>query len=522
MQLPKRPLALAPTALTATALAALTGTAASADPASPTQSLDRIEAYSNQGDRAQSQVNSVSQLRDFSPDAWAFEALRNLVETYGCIEGYPDQSFRGNRALTRYEFAAGLNACLQALKQQTVGEKDLQTLQRLVEEFEAELATLGTRVDNLEGRVATLEENQFSTTTKLSGEVVFALTDTFSNGSIAGTDIDGETVFQNRVRLLLESSFTGTDRLFTRIDFGGANNPFPSGVNQGLPTFTGSTDNEAILGWLAYYFSPTENSRVYLPAAGALHQDYAPTLSPYLEGVTGANNAISNFAESSPIYKINEFGGGVGVNYELAENLKLTAGYLGTADQFSAQPGNGLFNGGYSALGQIAYLGDRFKLGLTYVNAYVDDGSLFTINTGTRTADNVNAFLGGNAITNSFGIEGSLKLSDSVTLNAYGGFTKAEERGTPASTPEDAEIWYYSLGAAFPDLGGEGNLGGLVVGSEPYVGGVDDTALHIEAFYRYQLTERLSITPGLVWLGAPAGNSDDNAFLGTIRTTFQF
>ncbi len=56
------------------------------------------------------QVTSVSELSDVLPSDWAYTALQRLVEEYGCIEGYPDRSFRGNRAMTRYEFAAGLNA----------------------------------------------------------------------------------------------------------------------------------------------------------------------------------------------------------------------------------------------------------------------------------------------------------------------------------------------------------------------------------------------------------------------------
>ena len=61
---------------------------------------------------ALAQVTSVSQLSDVQPTDWAFQALQSLVERYGCIAGYPDGTYRGNRALTRYEFAAGLNACL--------------------------------------------------------------------------------------------------------------------------------------------------------------------------------------------------------------------------------------------------------------------------------------------------------------------------------------------------------------------------------------------------------------------------
>ena len=37
---------------------------------------------------------------------WAYQALANLVETYGCVAGYPNGTFRGNRAMTRYEAAA--------------------------------------------------------------------------------------------------------------------------------------------------------------------------------------------------------------------------------------------------------------------------------------------------------------------------------------------------------------------------------------------------------------------------------
>ncbi|MGL5064872.1 MAG: iron uptake porin, partial [Microcoleus sp.] len=70
------------------------------------------QAQPTQQSGAMSQVTSVSQLSDVQPTDWAFQALQSLVERYGCIVGYPDGTYRGNRALTRYEFAAGVNACL--------------------------------------------------------------------------------------------------------------------------------------------------------------------------------------------------------------------------------------------------------------------------------------------------------------------------------------------------------------------------------------------------------------------------
>ncbi|MGC1198481.1 MAG: iron uptake porin, partial [Geitlerinemataceae cyanobacterium] len=132
--------------------------------------------------QTQSQVTSVSQLSDVQPTDWAFQALQSLVERYGCIAGYPDGTYRGNRALTRYEFAAGLNACLDQVLALMIDDPDpidLSAIRRLQEEFAAELATLRGRVDALEARTAELEANQFSTTTKLKGEVIFAVADTF-------------------------------------------------------------------------------------------------------------------------------------------------------------------------------------------------------------------------------------------------------------------------------------------------------------------------------------------------------
>ena len=144
------------------------------------------------------QVTSVSQLTDVQPTDWAFQALQSLVERYGCIEGYPDRTYRGNRAMTRYEFAAGLNACLERINElikARVGEAqiqdDLTTLQRLQSEFAAELATLPKRIDSLEASVSRLEAQQFSTTTTLTGEILFAVS------GVGGEDVNGNDIDAN-------------------------------------------------------------------------------------------------------------------------------------------------------------------------------------------------------------------------------------------------------------------------------------------------------------------------------------
>src|ERR671932_834405 len=147
--------------------------------------LDQLNRYNEEvtgNSDSIDQVTNVTQLRDVSPGDWAYEALRSLVERYGCIAGYPDGTYRGNRAMSRYEFAAGLNACLQQIERiiRTTSEgaaskQDLATIQQLIAQFGPELAVLRGNVDALQARTGELELTQFSTTTKLSGEVIFGV-----------------------------------------------------------------------------------------------------------------------------------------------------------------------------------------------------------------------------------------------------------------------------------------------------------------------------------------------------------
>ena len=140
------------------------------------------------------QVTSVTQFSDVYPTDWAYQALSNLVETYGCVAGYPNGTFGGNRAMSRYEAAALLSACLDSVTAMT------DELKRLMREFETELAILKGRVDGLEARVGELEATQFSTTTKLSGLATFVLGANRFKGSASRlrSDSNGEfgaTVF---------------------------------------------------------------------------------------------------------------------------------------------------------------------------------------------------------------------------------------------------------------------------------------------------------------------------------------
>lgn len=480
-----------------------------------------------------SQVTSVSQLSDVQPTDWAFQALQSLVERYGCIAGYPNSTYRGNRALTRYEFAAGLNACLDRVNEliaiataDLVTKQDLALLQRLQEDFSAELATLRGRVDSLEARTAELEANQFSTTTKLQGEVAFTLADTF------GDDTDAQTVFNNKVRLQLVSSFTGKDKLFTRLTSGNIGNSFADelGTNEGRFAHDGPSDNDVTIDRLHYVFPVGNKLQVTTMASLGAHHFYADVFNPGLHTGGGATGALSRFGERNPIYRlgINNGTTGVGFSYEFNKLIKLQGGYLA---KNGSDPSNkaGLFNGNYSAMGQIVIQpAKNFKLGLTYVNGYDPGEGTFAFG-GTGT-DFANELLPGTQErrinSNSYGVQAQFDISPKFSIRGWGSFSDVD-----FNDGGEAEIWNYAIALAFPDLGKKGSLGGIIAGAEPYAGSLNprpanftnDTPLHFEAFYRYPVNDNISITPGLIWLNASNQDRDnDDIFIGTLRTTFKF
>lgn len=534
-------------------------------PAEPSQARSddtAIHSSNLPGAGALGQLTSVTQLSDVQPTDWAYQALQSLVERYGCIVGYPDETFRGQRALTRYEFAAGVNACLDRINELLAGatadlatKEDLATLQRLQEEFAVELATLRSRVDGLETRTAELEANQFSTTTKLSGTVIFAVADVFG-----GDDEENVTVGQYRTNFDFTTSFTGRDLLVASI-WSGNIPAIDPGVGFDLPgetvgdieipsaegtlssQFGANTDNDLLLAAISYTFPVGEQLLVTVAPGGALPLfAIAPTLNPYLDDSDGGRGAISVFGERNAIFSLGS-GGGLGLNYFLGRQLRFSAGYLADVLTISnPDPGRGLFNGGYSAIGQITWTPTpAFSVAATYINSYLPGGRFgFNYNSFAVTGTSVANTLAGQTrlsaqrlfefnpvVSNSYGVQATFQPIPAFAISGWFGATYARliEQG-------DGQILNYAITLAFPDLGKAGNLLGLVVGAEPYLtrfrgGDPDDfevdVPLHVEAFYRHQINDNISITPGLIWLTAPNQNSDNpDDFVATLRTTFKF
>ncbi|AFZ35451.1 cyanobacterial porin [Stanieria cyanosphaera PCC 7437] len=492
-------------------------------------SLRIIENYNDE--HSMDQVTNVNQLRDVSSTDWAYEALRSLVDRYGCIVGYPNQTYRGNQALSRYEFAAGLNACLNQIERlladsQTMSQEELNTILRLMQEFQEELAILKGRTDGIQARIGELELTQFSTTTKLAGEVIFGL------GSVLAGEADQVAVLGNRTRLELETSFTGKDLLFTRLSTGN----FPSfaeetGTFAGDLAFAEPADNDLGLEVLFYNFPLGDKTNIILGPAGIAADDIANTVS-VLDG-DAASGAISAFGTRNPIY-LPPGDAGLGIIHRLADTLELSAGYLASPANEATQ-GNGLLNGPFSALGQITFTpSESLTIAATYVHGYNQSDT----ETGSNLANiqSLTEDLFGQAVptvSNSYSLQFSYSISTRLIVGGWGTLSKVTTLDSLAEQLNRGtqDVWNWAATLALPDLGKEGNLAGIIVGMEPWVtdssiegiGDDADTSLHVEAFYQYMLTDHIAITPGVVWVSAPDNNQDnDDLVIGTIRTTFSF
>jgi hypothetical protein len=479
------------------------------------------------------QVTSVSQLSDVQPTDWAFQALQSLVERYGCIAGYPDGTFKGNRPLSRYEFAAGLNACLdrindliKAATDPLATKEDLRKLQKLQEEFAAELAALRGRVDSLEARTSELEANQFSTTTKLTGEVIMGLASSFADPD-GGDSSDNNATFSHRVNLDFNTSFTGKDLLLTRLRVGNVPRYYNGETNMARLAWESNTSNNFILDKLYYRFplNSANTWRAFVGTTGLDVDNIHYTANPLLE--SSGNGALSRFGRYNPIFR-QPNGAGVGVNYK-GDQFRFAVSYL-ASEANDPQTGAGLFDGSYSAATSLYYSPSKnWDIGLLYAYAYhsTDARTRPSLTGGTG------SFLGDNPFrdpttAHNVGVQTTAKISKNFVLSGWAGWTfaNAEDNGDG-----DADLFNWALTFAFPDLFKEGSMGALIVGQQPNlynadntVGGEDDNnSWHIEALYRFAINDNISITPGVIVVTDPNHNKDnDTAVLGVLRTTFKF
>ena len=447
------------------------------------------------------QVTSVTQFSDVYPTDWAYQALSNLVEQYGCVAGYPNGTFRGNRAMTRYEAAALLNACLDRVTEVT------DEVRGLVAEFETELAILRGRVDGLEARVGELEATQFTTTTKLSGYTAWVM------GAANGFDDDvNEGVsFNYDLRLKLNTSFTGEDSLTTVLRAG---NFGPSIWDEGL-TFIEtamSSGGSLKVGRLFYTFPVGESLTV--TAGPVVRMDDAGMLGGYATAYP--SDLLLDFftyAGGTTTTNLAGTGGGIGAVWEFAPDFTLSGNYVAYSGGNDSSVGIGTDETGSVSAWQLMYSGEQLSGNVTAAAMYSYERN-YGLTIGTTAA---------NALPteerHNWSLAGSWAPMDSgVIPSVSAGYGFAN----PSDTSKDIQTWY--VGLEWSDVLVEGNSLGGAFGQAPYVIDNDDDEDNFmwEAFYSMPITDNITVTPTIFGISPYTTGGDDDIFGAFVKTTFKF
>jgi hypothetical protein len=539
------------------------------------------------------QITSVSQLSDIKPTDWAFQSLQSLIERYGCIAGYPDKTYRGNRALTRYEFAAGLNSCLDRIQElitsatsDLVKKEDLAKLAKLQTEFATELASLQGQLNALETKTKTLEQQQFSTTTKLQGQTTFAI----NSSSAQNTN----TTFIHRSRLTLATSFTGKDLLLTQLQAGTPNADAASLFQQ---ENTGNFKTRLVT--IAEAQIQTQFERIFFPLStlGVTLEDLGiglqnlPTVDAVQEKALGTiatfnleeglspdltlairkslsdnldtARTINRFLQTnSSLDYVNNLTTGLSLNrlsyqFPLGKTLQIALfpqGYL--SDHIDQNPHSqnlstyGLLNN------QLLLANDTPGAGAALhwtptpwlnLNLAYRAEPLSNLNTAvfTKPTDRPGLFNNPNlrvlelALTPtkplilklqySNGTQGSEKysvLGGNLQLALGKRIGIFGRFGYALDFPGNINPIGWSTGLALTDLLKPGAQAGLSIGQplifKDALGLFTGTQTNYEAFYHYPITNNINISPTLQVVVAPGNAIGDTIVTGTLRTTFTF
>ncbi len=454
---------------------------------------------------AQEQVTSISQFSDLQPTDWAFQALANLIERYGCVAGYPDASFRGQRAMTRFEAAALLNACLDRVTEVT------DELKRLMAEFEQELAILKGRVDGLEAKVGELEANQFSTTTKLSGLATFVV------GGVNNSPLGEQVSFNYDVQLNLDTSFTGKDLLRTILragNFDADRNAFGAGLSALEVAFQEEGGPDSVGIDKLYYQFPI-GSRFTATVGPRVGQEDMLALWPSAYPSDTILNLLT--LNGAPIAYNKNLGPGAGIWWQ-QQGFSVSANYVAAR---GADSSIGLFSSDSAGTATVQLGYGQETWGLAAIYSSIEGG--VEVPGGSPFVSQAIATPSGD--TNAFGISGFWQPSEASwipSISAGYGYN----RTSGDSNLRAAQSWMVGLqwNAGFAD----GHAFGMALGQPGFAtdtrrsASTESGLWAMEAWYQWQLTDAIAITPAVFYLTNPEGNNSSDQFGALLKTSFSF
>ena len=462
----------------------------------------------------QERLAAAASFNDLRPTDWAWQALRNLAERYGCGTGKGAGRFEGGQSLTRFEGAALLQECLPRIGALT------DELRRLLAGFDPELALLRGRVEGLDARVGRLAALQFSPTTKLSGLATAVVGgNRFTGGRGGGApqaNADaGAITYTYDLQLGLNTSFNGKDLLFLNLRGGNfADTPFGGfGVTGYLSTleaafqqFCTPSDCANVLAVERLYYRwplGAGFSAMVGPMAG--QEDFLP-LWPSLYPSSSVLNVFT--ANGAPAAWNMSQGAGGGLWWE-GGGFSVAAGYLGALGDGSAPASGGLGTTGSAASTsvQIGYSSKSFNLAAIWSRLQAG------VQSAGGTAFILSQEVLNNADTDAFGLAGSwqpLQAGWLPSVSAGWGYNRTHNE-PPVAAGQLTASQSWMVGLQWDNALRQGNALGMAVGQPVFAtalsGGEvpDDGGVIFEAWYKVQLTDAISFAPAVFWLSRPLG-----------------
>jgi hypothetical protein len=481
---------------------------AQAQPDEQTPCSDPLTCFQPSGDDPMAQVQTLESLsQDVQPTDWAYQTLRSLIERYGLLAGFPDGTFQGNRPLTRNEFAAAISQALELLQErfgteQEQIEEDLATLVQLQQAYGDIAQNLLHRVDGLNEQLTQYERRQFSTTTKLSGQIVGVLTD--------GSQATGTIVTRTRLNFL--TSFTGQDLLHTQLEAGDNGGDAISLAHDRQQNLLGTEGLLADGGGLDYVaVSPQAQIRkLYysFPAGTNLHLTVGARLSPrdFIDNNRFANDSATNFASSffanNPLIVQNQVdrpgGAGAALTWQPKPALALRALYVAANAE---DPNHGLFADKFQGSTELEYaFSKNLVVRLQYTIAKINGTSISAGGLNTEWA-----------LNRQFAIFGRLGIA------GYHGFNDKLDRDL------DLHPKTWAVGMTVRNLVIPGSTVGIALG-QPFIDSDigDATQTNLEAYYSFLINDNISFSPRLMVVTNPNNDRSNTIWEWAIRMVYTF
>jgi hypothetical protein len=486
------------------------------------------------------QDNAPKLSSDIRPGDWAYQALQNLLKRPGCGSPLAREAFHRSQGIPRQHAAILLNRCLAQIP---ASNEDLPRLLQLLND---EFANLSGAMQDLSVKLVGLEAQSFATSTKLKADATMTLggIPNYGRNGSPNSKAGGNTTFNYEFHLNFYTSYTGKDFLRMRLGAGNFGSyPFGTSTSNVFKLIRTESSNDAPYLDRLYYQFPLGKHDQYRLTIGALvrNTEMAWIPSVYRSDVldffgTGGGSGVYNKA----------LGEGVGMSWRqavapgksgwLASLNTVVSGSAVNSENSSCSPSCrsgdsgadssfGVFNAksGINALAQLGYQATTWGVAIGYRYG--------TTQSAVRTANGV----AGNPLV-------AGQQDNSLAFNLYwrphhaswlpsvstGFGYNIVSPSSAANAAQSSRSWM--AGFQWDNISASSNVAGLAVGQPAHsAGATGGSPWLLEVFYRFFLSENLTITPALFYgRGVSTSKANDggqpifNGLGGVIQTTFEF